>query len=90
MLRGRRVPAERGSGVRREARRQAASSQVSGDPGLWPVLNPSPCVKLVKGHASLTGQNPSVANPFPSVSEKCEGGLGERGMSSSEDLSREP
>jgi len=85
MFRGRRAPAERGSGVRRDARRQADNSQVSGDP-----LNPSPCVKLVKGHASLTGQNPSVANPFRRVSDWCEGGFGERGMSSSEDLSREP
>jgi len=39
---------------------------------------------------SFMAQNPSVANPFRSVSEWCEGGFGERGMSSSEDLSREP
>jgi hypothetical protein len=35
-------------------------------------------------------QNPSVANPFRSVSDWWEGGFGERDMSSREDLSREP
>jgi hypothetical protein len=61
------------------------NSQVSGD-----LFNPSPMPFCLQGQRPLLVLKPVRLNPCRSVSDWCEGGFGERGMSSSEDLSREP